>query len=308
MRITRTAWERGGTEVCLQGDIHPDYTGDTYLKILATAKAAAPGIHVHAFSPLEVWQGARTLNLPLADYLGRLKAAGLASLPGTAAEILDDDIRAIICPDKLDSAAWFQVMEAAHSIGLRSTATIMYGHVDRPVNWARHLIRLRDHQQRFHGFTEFVPLPFVAHEAPLYKRGGARRGPTWREAVLMHAVARIALHPHIPNIQTSWVKMGPDGVRACLAAGANDLGGTLMNESITRAAGAVHGQEMSPHAMTDLILGSGRIPAQRTTLYGEVSEERIRTSFGAKQLREMVNTPLRKREARLQSPRTSIDV
>ena len=243
-RRAAEAWERGAVEVCMQGGIHPDYTGETYLKICRAVKAVTPDMHVHAFSPLEVWQGAKTLKMGLAEYLNMLRDAGLGSLPGTAAEVLDDEIRAVLCPDKVNTAQWFEVMEAAHTAGIRTTSTIMYGHVERPAHWARHLLRLRDLQKRTGGFTEFVPLPFVAEEAPIYLKGRARRGPTFREAVLMHAVARLALHPHIPNIQTSWVKMGPEGVQACLNAGANDLGGTLMNETITRAAGAAHGQEM----------------------------------------------------------------
>ena len=264
---TREAWQRGATEVCMQGGIHPDYTGDTYLDICRAVKAAVPEIHVHAFSPLEVTQGARTLGLPLRDYLARLHDAGLASLPGTAAEILDDEVRALICPDKVNTAEWLEVMETAHGLGLRSTATIMFGHTDRLEHWARHLLHLRDLQARTGGFTEFVPLPFVHMEAPIYRRGGARRGPTFREAVLMHAVARLVLHPLIPNIQTSWVKMGIEGAAACLRAGANDLGGTLMNESISRAAGAQHGQEMTAADMERLIRSLGRTPRQRTTLY-----------------------------------------
>jgi FO synthase len=266
---TREAWQRGATEVCMQGGIHPDYTGATYLDICRAVKAAVPEMHIHAFSPLEVTQGARTLGLSLRDYLARLRAAGLATLPGTAAEILDDEVRALICPDKVNTNEWLEVMETAHGLGLRSTATIMFGHLDRPVHWARHLLHIRDLQARTGGFTEFVPLPFVHMEAPLYRRGGARRGPTFREAVLMHAVARLTLHPLIPNIQTSWVKMGWEGAGACLQAGANDLGGTLMNESISRAAGARHGQEMTPARMEQLIRGLGRTPRQRTTIYGE---------------------------------------
>ena len=293
-RRAREAWARGASELCMQGGIHPDYTGATYLDICRTVKAAAPAIHLHAFSPLEVWQGARTLGLTVADFLTRLRAAGLGSLPGTAAEILDDEVRAVICPDKITTAQWLGVVEAAHAAGLGTTSTIMFGHVDHPRHWARHLLRLRALQTRSGGLTEFVPLPFVPMEAPLYRKGKARRGPSFREAVLMHAVARLALDPHIANIQTSWVKMGPKGVVACLGAGANDLGGTLMNESITRAAGAVHGQEMAPARMEALIRSAGRVPAQRTTLYGRPTAERIAASFAAPQLEAAVNTPLRR--------------
>jgi FO synthase len=225
---------------------------------------------VHAFSPLEVWNGATTLGLPLGDYLARLKSAGLGSLPGTAAEILDDEVRAILCPDKISTAQWLQVMEAAHGVGLRSTATIMFGHVDAYEHWARHLLRIRELQTRTGGFTEFVPLPFVHMEAPIYLRGRARKGPTFREAVLMHAVARLALDPVIPHVQASWVKMGPDGAALCLQAGVNDMGGVLMDESITRAAGAVHGQEVCAEDMERIIRQTGRTPQQRTTLYARV--------------------------------------
>ena len=264
------AWERGATEVCLQGGIHPDYTGDTYLAIVRAVKEAQPDMHVHAFSPLEIRQGAETLGLPLRDYLEQLKQAGLGTLPGTAAEILDDEIRQIICPDKLNTAQWLEVMSTAHSLGLNSTATIMFGHVDGPLNWARHLLRIRDLQEQTGGFTEFVPLPFVHMEAPMYRKGRARKGPTFREAILMHAVARLVLHPHITNIQASWVKLGVDGLRACLDAGVNDTGGTLMNESISRAAGASHGQEFTAAGMRDLITAAGRVPQQRTTRYEAV--------------------------------------
>ena len=289
VRRAEEAWERGAVEICLQGGIHPAFTGDTYVEICKAVKRAVPGIHVHAFSALEVWQGAATLGAPLEDYLMRLRDAGLGSLPGTAAEILDDEVRRVLCPDKVTTGQWLHVHDTAHRIGLASTTTIMFGHVDGPRNWARHLLRLRDQQRRSGGFTELVPLPFVHMEAPIYLRGRARHGPTFREALLVHAVGRLAVHPWITNVQASWVKLGPDGARAALAAGCNDLGGTLMNESISRAAGAEHGQELPPEQMEALIRSAGRVPRQRTTLYGEVDPERTRASLGAAPLAEPWN-------------------
>ncbi len=299
-RVTE-AWARGATEVCMQGGIHPDYTGATYLSILRAVKEAVPAMHVHAFSPLEVSQGAATLGIPVANFLEQLKKAGLGSLPGTAAEILDDEVRKDLCPDKLSTNEWLTVMNTAHTVGLRSTATIMFGHIDRYEHWARHLIRVRDLQIRTRGFTEFVPLPFIHMEAPMYLRGQARTGPTYREALLMHAVARLVLSPHIENIQTSWVKMGREGAAACLAAGANDLGGTLMNESISRAAGNEHGQELPPEAMDTLIRAAGRRPAQRSTLYGAPNADQMHGSYHAAPLTPVVQTPV-KRRARSSAP------
>lgn len=277
----REAAQRGAVEVCMQGGIHPHYTGDSYIDLCRAAKSAVPDIHIHAFSPLEISHGASTLGLSLTAFLEKLRDAGLASLPGTAAEILHDDVRAIICPDKLTTNEWLDVMSAAHQVGLRSTATIMFGHVDHYDHWAAHLIALRTLQQRTGVFTEFVPLPFVSDGAPIYRQGKARPGPTWREAILMHAVARLALGAWIPNIQASWVKLGPEGAARCLGAGANDLGGTLMNESITRAAGARHGQEMTPMHMEEIIRGIGRTPVQRTTLYRPVRNGLREQSFAA---------------------------
>jgi len=300
VRRCEEAWDRGATEVCLQGGIHPAFTGDYYLSVVEAIKDAVPGLHVHAFSALEVWQGAATLGLPLDEYLERLHGAGLGSLPGTAAEILDDEIRRVICPDKVTTSQWLEVHNTAHQVGLRSNVTMMFGHVEGPVNWARHLLRAREQQRESGGFTEFVPLPFIHMEAPMWLRGQARSGPTFGETLLVHAVARLALHPWITNVQVSWVKLGPDGVAAALRAGVNDLGGTLMNESISRSAGAEHGQEFPPEQMEALIRSAGRIPRQRTTLYGDVAEERRLASFGAAPLAEPWNPPVK--DARLVAP------
>jgi len=289
VRRVREAWDRGATEVCLQGGIHPAFTGDYYADVVRSIREAVPAIHVHAFSALEVWQGAATLDLSLEQYLGHLRDLGLGSLPGTAAEVLDDEVRRVICPDKVTTAQWLSVHDAAHRVGLRSNVTLMFGHADTPRSWARHLLRAREQQQRSGGFTEFVPLPFVPMEAPIYLQGRARRGPTFRETLLVHAVARLALHPEITNIQASWVKLGPEGTRRALAAGVNDLGGPLMNESISRSAGAAFGQEMPPERMVELIRSAGRVPRQRTTLYGDAPEERVRASFGAEPLAEPLN-------------------
>jgi FO synthase len=300
VRRCEEAWKRGATEVCLQGGIHPAFTGDYYLSVVQAIKDAVPELHVHAFSALEIWQGAATLGLPLDTYLGELREAGLGSLPGTAAEILDDEVRRVICPDKVTTAQWLEVHDVAHSVGLQSNVTMMFGHVDGPRNLARHLLHAREQQMRSGGFTEFVPLPFVHMEAPMWLRGQARSGPTFGETLLVHAVARLALHPWITNIQASWVKLGVEGGGAALRAGVNDLGGTLMNESISRSAGAEHGQEFPPESMEDLIRSHGRTPRQRTTLYGDAPAERRLASFGAPALAEPWNPPVK--DARLTAP------
>jgi FO synthase len=292
VRRAHEAWERGAVEICLQGGIHPGFDGDYYVEVCEAIKGELPDLHVHAFSALEVWQGAATLGVELDEYLGRLRDVGLASLPGTAAEILDDEVRRVLCPDKVTTAQWLEVHQTAHEAGLRSTATIMFGHVDTPRSWARHLLHVRELQRRTGGFTELVPLPFVHMEAPIYLKGRSRSGPTFREALLMHAVARLALHPHITNVQASWVKLGVDGAAAALRAGCNDLGGTLMNESISRAAGASHGQELPPERMEEAIRAAGRVPRQRTTLYGTPSPDRVAASFGAPPLAEPLNPPV----------------
>jgi FO synthase len=265
------AEQAGATEVCLQGGIHPDFDGDYYLSVIRAVRAVSPRIHIHGFTALEVTEGARRLGEPLESYLARLYAAGLGSLPGTAAEILDDEIRAVLCPDKVTTAEWLEAHRVAHRVGLRSNVTIMFGAVESPLHWARHLIATRDLQRETGGFTEFVPLPFVHMATPIFLAGRARRGPTFREVVLMHAVGRIVYDGAIDNIQASWVKTGPDGLRQLLLAGCNDLGGTLMDENISRAAGASHGQVMTSQAFRALVEPLGRRLVQRTTLYGHVA-------------------------------------
>lgn len=261
------AWDRGATEVCLQGGIHPEFTGDFYVNLVESIKEYLPEMHIHGFTPLEVWQGAETLGVPVRDYLIRLRDAGLGTLPGTAAEILDDDVRLYLCSDKIRTSQWAEVMITAHELGLKSTATIMFGHIDSPVSWANHFEVLRDIQRRTGGITEIVPLPFVHMGAPIFLRGHARPGPTWDEVLLMHSVARIAFDGLVDNIQASWVKLGLAAGGRLLNAGCNDLGGTLMDETISRAAGASHGTFMEASDMEDLVRSVGRVPARRNTLY-----------------------------------------
>jgi FO synthase len=263
--------QRGGaTEVCLQGGIHPSFDGDYYVTVCRTIHEAAPGIHIHGFTALEVTEGARRLNEPLAGYLTRLREAGLRSLPGTAAEILDDDIRAVLCPDKITTAEWLEAHRVAHSVGLRSNVTMMFGAIEQPVHWARHLLKARQLQAQTGGFTEFVALPFVHMATPMYLKRAARRGPTWREVLLVHAVARIAMHGLIDHVQASWVKLGASGARQLLQAGVDDLGGTLIDENISRAAGASHGQGLEEAGFRAIVEPLGRPLAQRTTLYEPV--------------------------------------
>ena len=261
------AVDLGATEVCLQGGIHPDFDGDYYVDVCRTVKQAFPQIHVHGFTALEVTEGARRLREPLGAYLLRLKGVGLGTLPGTAAEILDDSVREVLCPDKITTSEWLDAHEAAHEVGLRSTITIMFGHLEQPVHWARHLVRTRDLQKRTGGFTEFIPLPFVHMASPIYLKRRARRGPTWREVVLMHAVGRIAYHGWVSNVQASWVKLGVRGAQQLLQAGVNDLGGTLMDENISRAAGAAHGQGITEDDFRAIVEPLGRRLVERTTLY-----------------------------------------
>ena len=267
---TREAWERGATEVCLQGGIHPDYTGETYLEIVGAVKTAVPAMHVHAFSPQEITHGARTLGLSLDDYVARLVRAGLSTLPGTAAEILDDEVRATISPDKINTAEWFAVMRAAHGAGLRSTATIMYGHVETQWHRLQHLEVIRNLQRETGGFTEFVLLPFQVEHNTLGKFFGIARPLTLQDSLRFTAFCRLYFGADIPNIQTSWVKLGPQGVAESLSWGANDFGGTLMEESITRMSGASHGQNLEPAEIELAILGAGRHPLERDTIYRPV--------------------------------------
>jgi 7,8-didemethyl-8-hydroxy-5-deazariboflavin synthase CofH subunit len=269
---SKEAWDKGATEVTLQGGIHPEFTGDFYVGVVEAIKAALPDMHIHGFTPLEVWQGAETLGVPVETFLTRLRDAGLGTLPGTAAEILDDDVREHLCPDKIRTSQWADVMIKAHELGMGSTATIMFGHIDHPRAWANHLEVIRAIQRRTGGFTEMVPLSFVHMGSPIFLQGKARPGPTWDEVVLIHAVSRIAFDGLIDNIQGSWVKLGLDGAARLLDAGCNDVGGTLMGEIITRSAGAAHGQEMTPAEFEEAIVAAGRHPARRNTVYEPVME------------------------------------
>ncbi len=271
-RVVEAA-EIGATEVCLQGGIHPDFDGDYYIDVARAVHEAAPDIHIHGFTALEVTEGAKRLQEPLADYLRRLMEAGLKTLPGTAAEILDDDVRALLCPDKIDTEEWLDAHRTAHQVGLRSNVTIMFGAVEQPESWVKHLLATRDLQRETGGFTEFVGLPFVHMAAPIYLQKKARRGPTFRENLLMHAIARIAYRDDITNIQSGWVKIGFDAVRQLLQSGCNDVGGTLMDENISRAAGASHGTDVGVEDFRALVEPIGRRLVQRTTLY-----ERVPTS------------------------------
>ena len=263
------AFNDGASEVCLQGGIHPEYTGKFYLELVKQIKKEVPDLHIHGFTPLEIWQGAETINLSVEDYLTLLKDAGLNTLPGTAAEILDNRIRKYLCPDKITSEQWGYVMEVAHSLEIKSTATIMFGHIDDIKSWVNHFDLIKRIQKRTKGFTEIVPLPFVHMGSPIFLQGKSMPGPTWDEVTLIHALARIYFYGSIDNIQASWVKLGHDGASKLLHAGVNDLGGTLINENISRASGADHGQHTTDIEFVELIEKSNKKPFLRNTLYTE---------------------------------------
>src|SRR5271170_3994422 len=261
------AWNAGATEVCIQGGLPKDFDGFFYRDILRGIKAALPGMHIHAFSPMEICYGVERTGLNLREYLLMLKENGLGTIPGTAAEVLDDEVRSALSPNKLKVAQWIEVVRTAHSLGIPSTSTMMYGHAENPENWVRHILLLREIQKETGGFTEFVPLGFIHSQTKLFQSGLARPGSSLREDLVVHALARVLLNGHIPNIQVSWVKLGFDGALACLQAGANDFSGTLMEESISKAAGANFGEYVSPGEFRALIRKIGRIPAERTTTY-----------------------------------------
>ncbi|MEC9058882.1 MAG: 5-amino-6-(D-ribitylamino)uracil--L-tyrosine 4-hydroxyphenyl transferase CofH, partial [Actinomycetota bacterium] len=263
------AAQLGATEVTLQGGIHPSFDGDYYIDVCKAIQDVVPDMHLHGFTALEVIEGAKRLDQTLIEYLLRLKEAGLKSLPGTAAEVLDDEVRDILCPDKISTDEWLECHEAAHSVGLHSNITIMFGSIEQPRHWANHIVKTRSLQKRTGGFTEWIPLPFVHMASPIYLQKQARRGPTFRETLLMHSIGRIAYLGLIDNVQVSWVKIGAEGAKQILMAGANDLGGTLMDENISRAAGAQHGQGLVERDFRDIAEPLGRVLRQRTTSYDE---------------------------------------
>jgi FO synthase subunit 2 len=261
------AVEVGATEVCIQGGLPKDLDGYYYVNLLRDIKARLPGLHIHAYSPMEIAYGVEKTGLPLREYLTMLKEAGLGSIPGTAAELLDDDVRLTLSPNKLKVQQWVEVIRTAHELGLPTTSTMMYGHTEHPAHWVKHLLLLREIQKETHGFTEFVPLGFIHSQTRLYQRGGARAGRSVHEDLVVHALSRVLLNGYIPNIQVSWVKLGFEESLACLEAGANDFGGTLMEESISKAAGASFGERVSPGEFRALIRTIGRTPAERATTY-----------------------------------------
>ena len=263
----REAADRGATEVCIQGGLPRDIDGFYYRDLLRALKSELPQIHCHAFSPMEIAHGMEKTRMPAREYLAMLKEAGLGSIPGTAAEILDDGVRAQLSPNKLKVSQWVEIISTAHELGIPTTSTMMYGHVERPEDWVRHILLLREIQLRTGGFTEFVPLGFIHSNTRLYQLGSARAGATLREHLLVHALGRILLHGAIDNIQVSWVKLGAEMSLACLEAGANDFGGTLMEESISKAAGADHGEYVAPEEFQRLIRSIGRVPAERSSTY-----------------------------------------
>ena len=267
VRRAREAWDRGATEVCVQGGLPRDLDGFFYRDLLRAIKHAIPGMHVHAFSPMEIDYGVTKTGMALRDYLRMMKEDGLGSIPGTAAEILDDRVRKELSPNKLPAARWVEIITTAHELGIPTTSTMMYGHVEEPADWVRHMLMLRAIQKRTGGFTEFVPLGFIHENTRLYRHGGARPGAKREEHLRVHALARVLLHRAIKNLQVSWVKMGFEMSLACLQVGANDFSGTLMEESISKAAGATFGEYVSPEEFRARIRSIGRIPAERTTTY-----------------------------------------
>lgn len=288
------AWDRGGTEVCIQGGLHPKMEGNYYRELVLAIKSALPDMHIHAFSPFEVWYGAVKSKLSYRDFLSDLKDCGLGSMPGTAAEILDTEVRQKLTKNKLSAECWEEIIRTAHDVGIPSTATIMYGHVDEPKHWAAHIALLREIQKDTGGFTELVPLSFVHTDSPLFLNNpnSVRPGPTDHEVDLMHSVSRIMLNGFIDNIQVSWTKLGAERARNMLSLGVNDLGGTLMNESISRSAGSKHGQEITAAELCKIIRSAGRIPVRRNTIYKTIDVYKDRDPIDVIPLVERKSDPL----------------